>query len=82
MGFNENQTQTMQVIEPVASIAKPELMNGSHDVIQSLIAEGVETEYQLTRLREAGIQVAQGFYFSRPIPPGALIAYHRDRNGQ
>lgn len=43
MGFNENQTQTMQVIEPVASIAKPELINGSHAVIQSLIAEGVET---------------------------------------
>lgn len=43
MGFNENQTQTMQAVEPVASIAKPELINGSHAVIQSLIAEGVET---------------------------------------
>jgi acetolactate synthase-1/2/3 large subunit len=43
MGFNENQTQTLQVIEPIASIAKPELINGSHALIQSLIAEGVET---------------------------------------
>ncbi|MCF0042467.1 biosynthetic-type acetolactate synthase large subunit [Dyadobacter fanqingshengii] len=43
MGFNENQTQTLQAVEPVASIAKPELINGSHALIQSLIAEGVET---------------------------------------
>jgi len=43
MGFNENQTQTMQAVEPVVSIEKPELINGSHAVIQSLIAEGVET---------------------------------------
>jgi sensor c-di-GMP phosphodiesterase-like protein len=45
-----------------------------------VIAEGVETEYQVAKLRAAGIQMAQGFYFSRPIPAGAFIAYYRDRN--
>ena len=43
MGFNENQTATIQGSEPVVSVAKPELINGSHAVIQSLIAEGVKT---------------------------------------
>ncbi|MGN7889710.1 biosynthetic-type acetolactate synthase large subunit [Dyadobacter sp. 22481] len=43
MGFNENQTATIQGSEPVVSVAKPELINGSHAVIQSLIAEGVTT---------------------------------------
>lgn len=43
MGFNENQTATIQAAEPVVSVAKPELINGSHAVIQSLIAEGVKT---------------------------------------
>lgn len=43
MGFNENQTATIQASEPVVSVAKPELINGSHAVIQSLIAEGVKT---------------------------------------
>ncbi|MCF0071705.1 biosynthetic-type acetolactate synthase large subunit [Dyadobacter sp. CY261] len=43
MGFNENQTATIQASEPVVSVAKPELINGSHAVIQSLIAEGVQT---------------------------------------
>jgi acetolactate synthase-1/2/3 large subunit len=43
MEFNENQTQTVQTAEPAVSIAKPELINGSHALIQSLIQEGVET---------------------------------------
>jgi sensor c-di-GMP phosphodiesterase-like protein len=44
-----------------------------------VIAEGVETEQQLAVLRAANIQAAQGFYFSRPIPAAALVAFHRDR---
>jgi acetolactate synthase-1/2/3 large subunit len=43
MEFNENQTQTIQAAEPAVAVAKPELINGSHALIQSLIAEGVET---------------------------------------
>ena len=43
-----------------------------------VIAEGVETEHQLTTLRAARIQAAQGFYFSRPIPVAAFMAFHRD----
>ena len=43
MEFNENQTQTLQTAEPAVSVAKPELINGSHALIQSLIKEGVET---------------------------------------
>jgi EAL domain-containing protein (putative c-di-GMP-specific phosphodiesterase class I) len=43
-----------------------------------VIAEGVETEYQLTALRAAQIQAAQGFYFSGPIPVAAFMAFHRD----
>ncbi len=40
-----------------------------------VIAEGVETEQQLMTLRESGIQAAQGFYFSRPIPAAAFMDY-------
>ena len=43
-----------------------------------VIAEGVETEHQLAALRAAKIQAAQGFYFSRPIPVAAFMAFHRD----
>ena len=33
------------------------------------VAEGVETEEQLNMLKEAGCDLIQGYYFSRPVPP-------------
>ena len=33
-----------------------------------VVAEGVETENQLTLLRNAGCDIVQGYYFSRPLP--------------
>jgi EAL domain-containing protein (putative c-di-GMP-specific phosphodiesterase class I) len=36
------------------------------------IAEGVETEDQLGRLRVLGWEVGQGFYFARPQAPGDI----------
>ena len=33
------------------------------------VAEGVETLYQMSTLKEMGCEYVQGFYFSRPVPP-------------
>jgi diguanylate cyclase len=33
------------------------------------IAEGVESEGQATLLREMGCDMAQGYHFSKPLPP-------------
>jgi diguanylate cyclase (GGDEF)-like protein len=38
------------------------------------VAEGVETEEQAATLRALGCEHAQGFLFSRPVPPDALDA--------
>jgi EAL domain-containing protein (putative c-di-GMP-specific phosphodiesterase class I) len=41
-----------------------------------VVAEGVETDYQATVLHAAGVQMAQGFFFSRSLSAPELIAYH------
>ena len=44
------------------------------------VAEGVETQEQLDRVREEGCTEAQGFYISRPVPAcdiPQLLASHK-----
>lgn len=41
-----------------------------------VVAEGVETQYQAEVLRQAGVQMAQGYLFSASLAAPALIAYH------
>ena len=47
----------------------------AHALGLRVVAEGVETEGQLARLREMGCDVAQGFYFSKPLDGDALAAW-------
>jgi EAL domain-containing protein (putative c-di-GMP-specific phosphodiesterase class I) len=52
------------IVEAVVSMA--------HSLRLSVVAEGVETDEQLARLRDLGCELAQGFYFAAPVPPAAL----------
>lgn len=47
-----------------------------------VVAEGVETQEQLEILREAGIGLIQGHFFSEPLSAGALIEFHSVMNGR
>jgi EAL domain-containing protein (putative c-di-GMP-specific phosphodiesterase class I) len=38
-----------------------------------LIAEGVESQAQIDQLNRAGCHLAQGFYYSRPVPEDELL---------
>ncbi|TMK88132.1 MAG: EAL domain-containing protein, partial [Actinobacteria bacterium] len=52
------------IVEAVVSMA--------HSLRLSVVAEGVETDEQLARLRDLGCELAQGFYFAAPVPSSAL----------
>ncbi|HAY69843.1 MAG TPA: hypothetical protein DCY82_16435 [Acidimicrobiaceae bacterium] len=45
----------------------------SHEMGFKIVAEGIETEKQQTLLTDAGVQLGQGYYISRPVPLGELI---------
>jgi diguanylate cyclase len=44
-----------------------------------VVAEGVETDEQLTMVREFGCDLAQGFYIGKPMPEKQFLAWCNDR---
>lgn len=46
-----------------------------HRLDLTIIAEGVETEEQLKICKDFGVDIVQGFYYSRPLNRGALEEY-------
>ena len=39
----------------------------------TIVAEGAETEEEVSLLREWGVDMVQGYYFSRPLPEAELL---------
>jgi|WetSurMetagenome_2_1015567.scaffolds.fasta_scaffold08788_4 diguanylate cyclase (GGDEF)-like protein/PAS domain S-box-containing protein len=46
----------------------------AHNLRMDVVAEGVETEEQLEKVRELGCEYGQGYYFSRPVEKDAAEA--------
>jgi EAL domain-containing protein (putative c-di-GMP-specific phosphodiesterase class I) len=47
-----------------------------------VIGEGVETQEQLDILREKGCDIAQGFFFSRPLPAQEMVSWLKTYRSQ
>jgi EAL domain-containing protein (putative c-di-GMP-specific phosphodiesterase class I) len=47
----------------------------AHELGMKVVGEGVETKAQLEMLRSNGCDSAQGYYFSRPVPPAELVRW-------
>jgi diguanylate cyclase (GGDEF)-like protein/PAS domain S-box-containing protein len=56
LGFNEDH---MEIVKAIATLA--------HSLDMDIIAEGVETEEQIIKLRELQCEYMQGFFFSKPL---------------
>jgi diguanylate cyclase (GGDEF)-like protein len=50
-----------------------------HHLGLAVVAEGVEDDPTLRALEDLGCDVAQGFYFARPLPAEDMLAYLADR---
>ena len=57
---SENANRNRDILVSIIEMAKKLNM--------SVIAEGVEEEYQLNNLADMGCDMFQGYYFSKPIP--------------
>jgi len=57
-----------------------DLTNLSRSTELKIIAEGVETAAQAQALHEAGIALAQGFHFSRPLSAGSFRVYFAEHS--
>lgn len=58
--------EEIEIVRTITSLA--------HHLGKSVIAEGVETKEQLDKLRDLGVEQAQGFYFSKPLDPAEAEA--------
>ena len=53
-----------------------------HNMGLQVVAEGVESEIQLVRLKALGCKVFQGYLFSRPLAEADFVRWLQERNGQ
>ena len=51
------------------------LISLARELGQRVVAEGIETEHTLKVIRDWGCQEAQGFYISRPLEAGDMLAW-------
>lgn len=56
------------------------VVNLGHSLGIQITAEGVETEDQVTFLRECGCEVGQGYLFAKPVPSTALFSVREKKS--
>lgn len=68
-----------KIIEDPESLAIVEtcVMLG-HKLNMTVVAEGIENEQVLTKLAEINCDIAQGYYFAKPMPAKDLMTWHQN----
>ncbi|SFP08132.1 EAL domain, c-di-GMP-specific phosphodiesterase class I (or its enzymatically inactive variant) [Oscillibacter sp. PC13] len=50
-----------------------------HDMDKRLVAEGVEDAEQAAYIKDAGVDIIQGFYYAKPMPQDQLAAFFAEQ---
>ena len=66
---------TTMTEDPSNALIVRTVVDLSHDLGLTLVAEGVETAQTLAALADLGCDVAQGYHLSRPLPAAAFDAW-------
>jgi predicted signal transduction protein with EAL and GGDEF domain/heme-degrading monooxygenase HmoA len=56
------------------------IMHLARSLRMEVVAEGTETESQVTQLKALGCDYAQGYFFSKPLAPAAILALIQTRD--
>ena len=56
-----------------AAVFYHSIVTGMQNMGYMIVAEGAETEEEVKMLREWGVDMVQGYYFSRPLPGDELL---------
>ncbi len=67
-------------VDPTDTAVTSSIVALGHSLNLSVVAEGVETQAQLDRLRELGCSVTQGYLHQRPAPPEVIDELLRRRS--
>ncbi len=63
--FNMNtDPESLEIVRTIVMLA--------HNLRMKVVAEGAETEDHVNRLKELGCEMAQGYYFSKPVDADAI----------
>lgn len=73
------------IAELAADRPKPQWVDGLAALLRAtpleIVAEGVETQYQVDALRAAGVQLAQGHFFAEALPAAEFKRFYAARPG-
>jgi len=69
-----DQSFVRQIESPDGANIVMAIINMGRNLGMRIVAEGVETEQEAALLKDMGCEMAQGYYFSRPISSSAFVA--------
>lgn len=71
---------TNMVTQPEDKIIVQSTIQLAHNLGKQVVAEGIEDSETLEVLKQLGCDIAQGYFFSKPMPAEHWAEYHQQRN--